>query len=700
MVDMIDIYNKFLVEETNKIESIKLEYSYILEKIYLFTNNYLYIIDNSKNNPNLITKLKINFEVKNTIIHPKSQNQLIIITKDDILYLIPDLKSFNKLEQIKKLNFKFKNIISIKFSYFSNYFAVLFDTNKFNLYQINSDLHSEERIILSEELDTNYIDFNFCPQFSSGFDLFMIFFMTKKGELNMYGPFFPEQFIIKKEFFFNMNNFLIYKLNTMDNNDIEYEKYAISLGIIDDLKKSIIKELKDEYEIIISEKIKKVNATFKKREIYVNNNFLANSNSDILNNTNYKQIFILEKRPLTLLRITENNNIDLIILADEIFPELAYVGNIMSKNDIKINNYLIEFIQLNKDKKSQNELIKIFQYDNEQLYIKKNDGLYLIQIPYLNEFKKVFEDNIMFIPNKMKKTSINKILKWNNNKNNNNNNKKAVSINDILIIPKLKKLYVFSIIKEKNARKAFVKDYDYNNIYNDSNIIKFKDILQQIKKDDIGTDLFDVKLNVNDSIKNEIKNIKININEKLLLENNNNKNEFEQELNNDLKNLYQIYNDLLQKNDQTFLKKINIMKNVYKNISTSKIKENIYEANKKIIELKTLKENILKNNELITKKIEIIKEKINKYELTDEETENYLKILQKYQKELLDKLTNIEKRIKFCEESIGKNYLYKDLFPNNDLDFNFLEKENQKKYLKIEEEINTKSKELYIKIQK
>ena len=142
------------------------------------------------------------------------------------------------------------------------------------------------------------------------------------------------------------------------------------------------------------------------------------------------------------------------------------------------------------------------------------------------------------------------------------------------------------------------------------------------------------------------------------------------------------------------------MKNVYKNISTSKIKENIYEANKKIIELKTLKENILKNNELITKKIEIIKEKINKYELTDEETENYLKILQKYQKELLDKLTNIEKRIKFCEESIGKNYLYKDLFPNNDLDFNFLEKENQKKYLKIEEEINTKSKELYIKIQK
>ena len=697
MVDIVDIYNKFLIEETNKIESIKLEYSYKIEKLFIFTNNYLYIIDNSKNNPNLITKIKINFEVKNTLIHPKSQNQLIIIAKDDSLYLIPDLKSFNNLEQIKKLNFKFKNIISIKFSYFNDYFAVLFDTNKFNLFQINSDIHSEERIILSEELETNYIDFNFCPHFSSGFDLFMIFFMTKKGELNMYGPFFPEQFIIKKEFFFNMNNFLIYKLNTMDNNDIEYEKYAISLGIVDDLKKSVIKELKDEYEIKISEKIKKVNATFKKREIYVNNNFLTNSNSDILNNTNYKQIFILEKRPLTLLRITENNNIDLIILADEIFPELACVGNIMSKNDIKINNYLIEFIQLNKDKKSQNDLIKLFQYDNEQLYIKTNDSLYLIQIPYLNEFKKVFEDNIMFIPNKMKKTSINKILKWNNNKNNNN---KVILINDILIIPQLKKLYIFSIIKEKNARKAIVKDYDYNNIYNNSTITKFKDILHQEKKDNIGTDLFDIKLNANDSIKNEIKNIKININENKLLEDNNNKNEFEEELNNDMKNLYQIYNDLLQKNDQTFLNKINIMKNVYKNLSTSKIKENIIETNKRIIGLKTLKDNIIKNNELVTKKIEIIKEKINKYELTDEETDNYLKILKKYQKELLDKLTNIEKRIKFCEECIEKNYLYQDLFPNNDLDFNFIEEENQKKYLKFEEEINTKSKELFIKIQK
>jgi len=155
-----------------------------------------------------------------------------------------------------------------------------------------------------------------------------------------------------------------------------------------------------------------------------------------------------------------------------------------------------------------------------------------------------------------------------------------------------------------------------------------------------------------------------------------------------------------KKNDELFLNKINIMKNIYNNLSNSNIKENIDETNKKILALKTLKEKINKNNEIISQKINIISEKINKFELTDEETENYLKILKKYQKELGDKLNDIEKQIKFCDEYINKNYFYQDLFPKNDLDFNLIEKENQKKYMKIEEEINNKSKELFIKLQK
>ena len=704
MSEIIDLCNKVLSSDNNKIENIKLEYSYTSKILLIFTDNYLYVIDNSKNAPNLLSKIQINFSIKYTSLHPKNQNQLIIITKEDYIYLIPDIKTFSKPEQMRKLNIKLKNIMSIKFSYFDNFFGILHDKNKFNLYYLNCN---NEEIILSEELDINYIDFNFCPQFSLGFDMFMIFFMTKNGELNMYGPFFPKEFSVKKEFFFNMNNFLLYKLNTMKNNDLDYQKYAISLAIINDLKNSLKNESKDHYEIKISEKIQKINATFKKRNIFINNNFLSNPNSDLLD-INYKQIYILSKRPLTVLRITENNNIDVIILSDEIFPELANTGNIVSNNELKINNYLIEFIQLNNNRNIKKDLLKIIQYENQQLFIKTDDSLFLVQIPYLNELKKAVDDNIMFIPNKVKKTSITKLFKWNIDNNKYNNRNKNIEIKDILIIPELRVLYIFGILKEKikvkeyeretvkEIKKIVIKESNFKDINVINNLTKFNDIFKPKKKNTIGDDIYDIKLKENDTIKNNLKNIKFNLNEKLLEDNDN----FEQKLNEDMKDLFKIYDNLLQKNDELFLNKINIMKNIYNNLSNSKIKENIDETNKKILSLKTLKEKINKNNEIISQKINIINEKINKYELTDEETENYLKILKKYQKELGDRLNDIEKQITFCDECINKNYFYHDLFPKNDLDFNLIEKENQKKYMKIEEEINNKSKELFIKLQK
>ena len=704
MSEIIDLCNKVLSSDNNKIENIKLEYSYTSKILLIFTDNYLYVIDNSKNAPNLLSKIQINFSIKYTSLHPKNQNQLIIITKEDYIYLIPDIKTFSKPEQMRKLNIKLKNIMSIKFSYFDNFFGILHDKNKFNLYYLNGN---NEEIILSEELDINYIDFNFCPQFSLGFDMFMVFFMTKNGELNMYGPFFPKEFSVKKEFFFNMNNFLLYKLNTMKNNDLDYQKYAISLAIINDLKNSLKNESKDHYEIKISEKIQKINATFKKRNIFINNNFLSNPNSDLLD-INYKQICILSKRPLTVLRITENNNIDVIILSDEIFPELANTGNIVSNNELKINNYLIEFIQLNNNRNIKKDLLKIIQYENQQLFIKTDDSLFLVQIPYLNELKKAVDDNIMFIPNKVKKTSITKLFKWNIDNNKYNNRNKNIEIKDILIIPELRVLYIFGILKEKikvkeyeretvkEIKKIVIKESNFNDINVINNLTKFNDIFKPKKKNNIGDNIYDIKLKENDTIKNNLKNIRFNLDEKVLGDNDN----FEQKLNEDMKDLFKIYDNLLQKNDELFLNKINIMKNIYNNLSNSKIKENIDETNKKILSLQTLKEKISKNNEIISQKINIINEKINKYELTDEETENYLKILKKYQKELGDKLNDIEKQIKFCDECINKNYFYQDLFPKNDLDFNLIEKENQKKYMKIEEEINNKSKELFIKLQK
>ena len=705
MSEIAEALSKFLSEE-NKLESIKLEYSFISKILIIFTENNIYIIDNSTNIPSLKSKIKSTLNIRYTTIHPQNQNQLLIITKDEFIYLVSDIKSFTSIQQIRIVNLNTKNIISAKFSFFDNFFGILFDDYKFNLYYLNEN--SEIQNVLSEELDTKYIDFTFIPHFSLGFEIFMILFMTKNGELYMYGPFFPMQFSLKKEYSFNMNNYLLYKLNSMKNNNLEYQKYVISLAIINDLEKSKIKEDKDNYIIQISDKIKRINATFKKREIGINNNFLNNNYKEDFINIKYKQIFVLKKRPLTVLRIFENNNMDIIILSEEIFPELAQVGNIISEEEIKKDNFLVEFIQINDNNNIIKELVNIIQYDNNQIFIRTNDSLFLIQIPYLNDFKTIAEDNIMVFPNKMKKTFIQKIIKWNNDNNMYYMRKnKVININDILIIPELKKAYIFGILKEKlknkenqikEIRKVVIKESKYKDMNEINNSIKFSDIInsKNNKKDYISNVELKLKLQENDFIKNEIKNIKLNIDENLIEKDAN----FENKLNDNLKTLYQIYRNLLEKNDEIILTKINIMKYIYTQLSKSNIKNNIDDTISRINKLKITKEKILKNNEIIESKIKIINDKIKQYELKDEETDNYLNILKKYQKDLGDKLYEIEKKIKFCYDSINKVYFFKDLFPQNDLEFNLIEKENQKKYLKFEEEINNSSKELFLKIQK
>ena len=96
----MDLCNKILSEENNtteNIKNIKIEYSYSQKILLIFTNNFLYKIDNSKEKPNLLSKIKLNFSIKYTSIHPGNQNQLIIITKDDSILIIPDINNFSKM---------------------------------------------------------------------------------------------------------------------------------------------------------------------------------------------------------------------------------------------------------------------------------------------------------------------------------------------------------------------------------------------------------------------------------------------------------------------------------------------------------------------------------------------------------------------------------------------------------------------------
>lgn len=690
------------------IQDIKLEYSAKNNILSLFSEKKLYVIQNINEDPKIRAEIDGSFNLKKTILHPNNENQLILIEQQGIT-IIKDLKKISNVGGIIKLNIpNINDIISIKFSYFDNAFGVLYKDKSF-IYFLLKENNVLEEICNIKDLDKDYIDFSFCPLFSKGFEIFMIFFMTSDGGLDMYGPFFPTEFNIPKEFIFNMENYLIYKLGTMSKNKENNQEntiYCLSLNVIDDLKRTIKEEKSDRYNdfIKISDKMKIFNTTFRRREIKIHNNFLVNNNSEILNK-NYKQIHILNKRPLTILRISDKNDIDMIMLAEEIMPlELAQSGNFTNNLENKINNFFIEYIKLNDKKEIYEDPIKIMQHDNKELYIKTKNSFFLVKIPYLDSLKKIAEENLKDLPNKINKITVVKLFKWNNEKNDNRNNQKPKSIKvcDILNIPDLKRMFVFGILKEK-ANLAInyslkIKEKEYKKESEQLDLSQFNNILNLKNECDSQiTDLKD-KLNKSEFINSEnIKKTLLEVDEDII-ENNN---DFEKQFNNELKFIYETYKNLVINTDEIFKQKISIMKSIYNNISESEIKKAVDETNKKIEKLKKIKIDIEEKNKIIDKKVETVKEKVNKYELKDNQINNYLDILEKYQKETGHKLNEVNTKIEYLENNIIKILSYTNLFPNNfDLEFNLIEKDNQNKYLDFEQKVMSNSKTMSQALQK
>ena len=711
-----------LLNDKKGFKDIKLVYSNKLNILCIFLDKKLYIIDNIADDPKIRFEkdLNIKSKIQNIILHPHNENQIILINEDSI-FIIPNLTKFSREERIQDLKISSKNIISIKFSYFNNCFGILYKNRTF-IYYLLKDNNELEEICNTKNLEEDYIDFNFCPLFSKGFEIFMAFFMTKDGRINMYGPFFPNEFYISKEYFFNMNNYLIYKLSLMDNdtkNNQENMIYCLSLHIIDDLKNSIIEQKsdKDNYFIKISEKMKVFNATFRKKEIKLHNNFLVNSGSEIFGKK-YKQIHILNKKPLTIMRISNKNDIDLIMLGEEIMPlELAQTGNFTFNVENNNNNFFIEFISLNNNNEEK-EKIKIFQYMNESLFIKTENSLFLIKIPYLNKMKTIAEEKLKDIPNKMNRTSIIKLFKWNNNINNNNmnninhNNKiiKTINVEDILIEPNNKKLYIFGILKEqkkeeekesmfggsKNLDQEIkitlkIKEKDFGKEEEKFDLSKFENLL--IEKSGYDNQINDIKNKLKENEFIDIKNIKkkIEVDEKLL---NNKKINFENEVNNGMNMIYNAYKNIINNSDEVFNQKINIMKYIYNNLIKSEIKLTIDNILQKIDRLKIIKNDVEKQKSNIHIKIEEVKKKMNQYELDDEIINKYLNKVNEYQKTIEEKIVRIDSQLDSFEKNIENIFSFTQLFSNIDLEFNLIEKENQDKYMEFRKKILNNSKNI------
>ena len=97
------------------------------------------------------------------IIYPFNENDLCNIFE----------KKFY-LKEIQNQNFKFQtktNCKKIKFSFFINH-GILSD-NSFNFINIKNNTHIFSKIIIND----NFVNFEFCPKISKGFEIFYYFFL-------------------------------------------------------------------------------------------------------------------------------------------------------------------------------------------------------------------------------------------------------------------------------------------------------------------------------------------------------------------------------------------------------------------------------------------------------------------------------------------------------------------------------------------
>ena len=684
---------EILNEKENEIaKEYQIEYSKINDVLYIFTGKTIKIISNvQKDEPKIKFQEKCDFKINNLIIHPKNENQLLLLD-NNFIYFIQDLENFSNLNQIKKLEIPNKNITSIKFSYFENCFGILFSDNKFVYYYFNEQNKLEKICEFKDEND-KFIDFQFCPIYPKGFEIFMIFFIVEKGNIIMYGPIFPIKFKLSGDYLFNMKSIINYKLSIDIKNSISKDLYALSSVLIQTIDKCIDKKDESINLITINDDLKCINANPKKRQININSNFLDNNSSEIFSKS-YKQIFILNNLPLTILRISEENTIDLLVCNEEILP--INKSNYFNFNDLEtdnpyynINNYLIESIKLKKEKDKNNTPIKILQYYNEEFFVITNNSLYLIKIPYLNTFREIYEKNATFFVNKMIKTSVIKILKWDNSKNNSNRNndkeKKYFFIKDFLILnAKYKKIYLFGILQSATDRKEklnlLIEEKDYSKQKLD--LFKLNDILKI--KTDTSRNIENIKnkINENDFIKcEELLNEQINIDENQLKNSNFN---FEDNFESDIKCFVLIYEQLIFDTTKKFDDKINLMQKVFDDLLKSDFKKQIEENIKKLKNLKEKKKMLEEKKEKINEKVEIIIKKIDEFELSDDQTIEYVKILQNYQKDCGCDLKILENEIGNLMEKMKSAVSFLNMFPENiNINSNLIDKHKEGALIKF-----------------
>jgi hypothetical protein len=254
------------------------------------------------------------------------------------------------------------------FSRFDNTFGVLYSNNTFRLYNTLSWI--SQCVI---DCDQNLVDFCFGTFNDIGFNPFTIFFMNERGVISYTCPIFPNTFKLPNNYLEIISNYITVKKNFETNSEMK-EQYINYDSIIFNLKKS-----KGVNDIINSNNFLK---SFSNKPS-IDKMAIIDNRSDadkILENANFTKLYLMNTYPLTFLRISEINTIDIILCNDVILPLIC---------ENKIDGRIIDTIFFNTANKSGS--IRIINENGDKLIISYLNDVYELDLFYIKNLSSYYK---------------------------------------------------------------------------------------------------------------------------------------------------------------------------------------------------------------------------------------------------------------------------------------------------------------------
>ena len=405
-------------------------------------------------------------EITSVISNTKNNNQLCLYSrKTNTMAVIDDFLMIVESKNNQSITFqcdffsKKDLVISIKYSPFDNYIGVLLSNNTLILFSV--ELMSQ---VFSYAIQTNSSvkDFSFFASNSNNWSSFSFLILNSNGEIDVVCPFFPLDFSISNQHIASLR-----EINA---------KYSESL-ITKDLNNQIVEEIENSMK-----DIQKANHVVANDYLQNFNNKLLSKKITIVNKASsvkceqYKNIFILnESSPFFILRVSESDSIDVLVLSGEIMP-IRELKQSPAENMNTMRLYLIERIMLNNMNKGDFIVTK----KNEDTFIMLSDNnVYKIEISYIRALEKLYEEREEEIELGYFKSDVSQILSAGDKQN--YYVVPMMVMNTLMILNKENSMLKFlTVVKSssKNKRKS-----EYNNINKNELSREIKEILIRFKKD-------------------------------------------------------------------------------------------------------------------------------------------------------------------------------------------------------------------------